>query len=233
MGARAAARRLLAGGVVAGPLFLGSVGAQMLLRDGFDVRRHGLSLLSHGDLGWVQISTFVVTGLLVEGLAVGLHLAPDRWGGAGPAQAMGAAGVGLILAGMFRVDAYGDFPPGLVHDAGARPGGAERVLHSAHGVLHGTEGVLHDVGTALAINAALVACVLLARRFARSGRRGWAGYCSGTAVVGAVLAWWPWGATSVRLVLVSLVLMVWVALVSARLRGVVVDHAPQSELRPR
>ncbi|TRW45275.1 DUF998 domain-containing protein [Georgenia yuyongxinii] len=210
------ARRLLGCGVVAGALFLGSIGAQMLLRDGFDVRRHGLSLLSHGDLGWVQVSTFVVTGVLVGGLAVGLSRTPPP-GGVGPALAMGAAGLGLVLAGVFRVDAYGGFPPGLAGDPAARPGG--------------TQSVMHDVGTALAINAALLACVLLARRFGRSGASGWAGYCWGTALAGAALAWWPSGATGVRLALVSLVLMVWVGLVSARLRGPAMDPAREHEAR--
>ncbi|WP_448071600.1 DUF998 domain-containing protein [Georgenia yuyongxinii] len=213
MSGRVPARRLLACGVVAGPLFLLAVGAQMLLRAGFDVRRHGLSLLSHGDLGWVQISTFVATGLLVVGLAVGIRRTPYPWGGTGPALATGAAGLGLVLAGVFRVHAYGDFPPGLVRGAAARAGGVESVMH--------------DVGTALAVNAAVLACALLARRFRRSGRRGWAGYCWATAVAGAVLAWWPWGATSIRLALVSLVLMVWVGLVSAKLRGLLADRLPE------
>jgi hypothetical protein len=38
---------------------------QMLVRDGFDIRRHALSLLTNGDLGWIQILNFVLTGLLV------------------------------------------------------------------------------------------------------------------------------------------------------------------------
>jgi hypothetical protein len=38
---------------------------QMLVRHGFDIRRHALSLLTNGDLGWIQILNFVLPGLLV------------------------------------------------------------------------------------------------------------------------------------------------------------------------
>ncbi|HEV2894210.1 MAG TPA: DUF998 domain-containing protein, partial [Actinomycetota bacterium] len=56
--------RLLACGIVAGPLFLAIGLTQAFTRDGFDLSRHPLSLLSLGDLGWVQIANFVVTGAL-------------------------------------------------------------------------------------------------------------------------------------------------------------------------
>jgi hypothetical protein len=46
-------RTLLACGVAAGPLFTGVSLLQVLARDGFDLGRHPLSLLSLGDAGWV------------------------------------------------------------------------------------------------------------------------------------------------------------------------------------
>ncbi len=55
-------RTLLACGVVAGPLYLIVGLTQALTRPGFDITRHDLSLLSNGDLGWVQISNFVLSG---------------------------------------------------------------------------------------------------------------------------------------------------------------------------
>ena len=56
-------RTLLACGVVAGPLYIVVGVIQMLIRPGFDIRRHELSLMSNGDLGWIQISNLVLTGL--------------------------------------------------------------------------------------------------------------------------------------------------------------------------
>ena len=56
--------RLLAAGIVAGPLFLVLWALQAFTRDGFDPGRHPISLLSLGDLGWIQIATFLVTGAM-------------------------------------------------------------------------------------------------------------------------------------------------------------------------
>jgi hypothetical protein len=39
--------------------------AQVVTRDGFDVRRHALSHLSNGTLGWIQIGNFLLSGALV------------------------------------------------------------------------------------------------------------------------------------------------------------------------
>ncbi len=57
----------------------------MLTHDGFDPRRHPLSLLSLDELGWIQITNFVVAGLLFVASAVGMRrvLHPGRgttWG---------------------------------------------------------------------------------------------------------------------------------------------------------
>jgi hypothetical protein len=46
-----AIKALLTGGVVAGPLFIMVGLLQAFTREGFDLRRHPLSLLSNGDLG--------------------------------------------------------------------------------------------------------------------------------------------------------------------------------------
>jgi hypothetical protein len=75
-------RALLACGVVAGPLFLVVALLQALTRDGFDLGRHPLSLLSLGELGWIQIANFVVAGLLSVASAVGMRrvLHPGRGG---------------------------------------------------------------------------------------------------------------------------------------------------------
>ena len=58
------AARLLTAGIAAGPLFLGVWAMQAFTRTGFDPSRHPLSLLSLGNLGWIQIANFAVTGAL-------------------------------------------------------------------------------------------------------------------------------------------------------------------------
>jgi len=75
-------RALLACGVVAGPLFVAVALLQVLTRQGFDLTRHPISLLSLGDLGWIQIANFVIAGLLAVAFALGLRraLRPGRGG---------------------------------------------------------------------------------------------------------------------------------------------------------
>jgi hypothetical protein len=65
-------RALLACGVASGPLFYIVAAAQMFTRPGFDIRHHAISLLSLGDLGWVQTSNFILTGVLALLCAVGM-----------------------------------------------------------------------------------------------------------------------------------------------------------------
>jgi hypothetical protein len=71
--ARRVTKSLLGWGVVAGPLYLAVGVAQALTRDGFDITRHPMSLLSNGALGWIQIANFVVSGLALLAFAVGLR----------------------------------------------------------------------------------------------------------------------------------------------------------------
>ena len=88
---------LLSGGLIAGPLFIGASYAQVLTRAGFDLERHAISMLSLGDLGWIQVTDFIGCGLLILALAVGirraLHPGPAAtWG----PLLVGAYGVGLV-----------------------------------------------------------------------------------------------------------------------------------------
>ena len=51
---------LLRCGIAAGPLYILVGLGQILTREGFDMRRHPLSLLSNGELGWIQIANFLL-----------------------------------------------------------------------------------------------------------------------------------------------------------------------------
>jgi hypothetical protein len=79
-------------GLVAGPLFLVATLIHAFTRAGFDLSRHPISLLSLGDVGWLQFATFVITGVTC---AVGMRRVMDSGRGAtwGP-RLIGALGVG-------------------------------------------------------------------------------------------------------------------------------------------
>lgn len=196
-------RALLACGVVAGPLFAGVSLVQVLTRDGFDLTRHPLSLLSLGDLGWLQIANFVLTGLLSVAFSVGLRRSPEAgWAGRFGPLLYGGFGVGMVLGGVFLAEPSDGFPP----DPPEGPAG----WHS----------LVHDVAAGVAIDLALVSCLLLARRFRRAGETGWAVYSLTTGVVGLVLSWWPdQDGISVRLALVVVLVLAWGTAVAARLRA--------------
>jgi hypothetical protein len=161
-------RALLICGLIAGPFYIVVGLIQALTRPGFDIMRHDLSLLANGDLGWIQITNLIVTGLLVVAFAFGVRQTFDTGRGRtwGPIL-LGVYGLGLIGAGFFTADPAFGFPPGTPADAHAI---------SWHGLLHficGGVGFL----------ALIAACFVLARRFATRGRRGWAAYSLATGVI--------------------------------------------------
>lgn len=157
-------RSLLGYGVIAGPVYVAVSLAQALTRAGFDPARDPWSLLSNGALGWIQITNFVLTGLMTAALAVGLRRAgTGRW----QPRLIGGYGVSLIAAGIFRADPVPGFPPGS-HAAPATV--------SWHGMLHlgfGSIGFL----------CLIAACLAAGRAAARRGERGWALFSRVTGVV--------------------------------------------------
>ena len=70
-----AVKQLLTLGAIAGPFYVGVALLQMAIREGFDIRRHPLSLMSNGELGWIQIANFLITGALVVTGAAGVKQA--------------------------------------------------------------------------------------------------------------------------------------------------------------
>lgn len=190
-------KSLLGYGVVAGPLYVAVALAQALTREGFDLSRHAWSLLANGDLGWIQITNFVVTGLMTVAAAIGLRRAsaPGRGSTWGPLL-IAAYGASLVGAGVFRADPAQGFPAGT----------PQLSTISWHGMLHFMVG-------AVGFLCLIVACFVLAARFARDGQprlawfsritavvflAGFAGIASGShgpttlAFVAAVLLVWAW-----------------------------------------
>jgi hypothetical protein len=160
---------LLLCGVVAGPLYVLAGAIQMLVRAGFDPTRHALSLMSNGDLGWVQIANFLVTGILVIACSLGMRqlLHPGRGGTLGPIL-VGLYGLGLIGAGIFVADPALGFPPGT-------PEGPPAVVTRA--------GMLHFVSGGVGFLGLIGACFVFARRFAAWQQRGWAVYSMATGLI--------------------------------------------------
>jgi Protein of unknown function (DUF998) len=200
-----ATRALLACGVVAGPLFVVVGLLQASSRDGFDLSRHQLSLLSLGELGWIQTTNFVVSGLLFLTGAAGMWrvLRPGRGGTWGPLL-VGGYGVGLLAAGVFAADPAFGFPPGT-------PEGAPDHL-SWHGALHFTL-------SSLGFLSLIVGCFVLARRFAAHGRRGWAAYSLTTAVAflaatAAIAARPNQGSVNVLFFVVAIFALGWVSVIA-------------------
>lgn len=166
-------RGLLGCGVIAGSLFIIVALVQAFTRPGFDIRRHPLSLLSLGDLGWIQVTDFIASGVLVLAFAIGARrvLYPGRAGTWGPLL-IGAFGLGLIIAGIFHPDPALGFPPGS-------PAGTPTTL-SWH-------NWLHTVGFAVSFLSVTAACFVFARRFSALSQRPWTVYCAATGALTPVL----------------------------------------------
>jgi len=162
-------RSLLLGGILAGPFYVLVGLVQILIRPGFDIRRHALSLMSNGDLGWIQIGNFIITGCLVTGTAVGLRRIQSQ-GRAGhwAALLLGVYGLGLIGAGLLVADPMDGFP------IGTPPG--PPISPSWHGPYHFVAG-------GIGFFALVAACLVFAGRFATLHRPGWAAFSFATGVL--------------------------------------------------
>jgi hypothetical protein len=153
-------RTLLGGGAAASPIFIAVAMVQAATRTGFDPVEHPLSLLSVGDLGWIQIANFVLSGLLFLAAAVGMRrvLSPGPASIWGP-RLIGAFGAALIVGGVFVSDPGLGFPPGT-------PQGVPDEL-SWHAMVHAGAPVVGFMALSLA-------CFVFARRSLRLGERRWA-----------------------------------------------------------
>ena len=204
-------KSLLAYGVVAGPFYVMLALAQALTRDGFELRRHEWSLLANGDLGWVQVTNLVLTGLMTVAFAMGVSRAlPTGRGARWAPRLLTAYGVSLVVAGVFRADPALGFPVGT-------PEGQGQV--SWHGMLHLAAG---GVG----FTFAAAACLLIGRRYAVEGHRDWATFSRVTAVVflaGFALVASSTGGTVANLAFTAAVILVWAwmaAVAADRYRGI-------------
>lgn len=150
------ARQLVIAGSLAGPVFVLTWLIQALTRDGYDVSRHPISLLALGDLGFVQIANFIVTGAIVFALGHGFRLLyTDGLGHVWIPRLVQITGAGLVAAGVFTADPGAGFPEG------APEGRPDYSLH----------GIAHELAFVVVMLAWTATLVILYRRFRRAGER--------------------------------------------------------------
>jgi hypothetical protein len=161
-------RIALIAGAIAGPLYVCVGTLEALMRRGFDIRIHSLSLLANGPGGWIHSAMLVVSGLLTLIGALGLASAQQHTGRRSYSMIIGLAvyGLGIATAGLLRADSAEGFP------IGTPPG--PPVVVTASGIGHLVAGGLGFLGL-------IVACLACARRSTKASDRAWAA-CS--AVVG-------------------------------------------------
>jgi hypothetical protein len=199
--ARGIRPRLLSG-LLAGPIFVGVTAAGVLTREGFDLRRNGLSQLSLGANGWIQVTNFVVAGVLSVAFGSGVRrlLADDRAGTWGPRLIWGYAS-GIAVTGVFLVDPGASFPPGTPDSI---PG------LSWH-------GAVHAVAPPAAFAFLIGACLVFSRRFVARRRWGWVAYCGLTAAAASALIFWPGGGGSIRSAIAVVLTSAWMTALAADL----------------
>jgi len=167
-------RGLLTCGVIAGPVFVAAAIVQILTRDGFDLRRHPLSLLSVGEHGWIQVTNFVLAGILSILFSIGMaRLLTDgpgsRWG----PRFCALFGIGLVIGGIFKADPALGFPVGA-------PEGYPSHLSS--------HAMVHAFAPPLAFLSLIGGLLVIARRFAAEGLRRTATFSRIAAAVCLVLS---------------------------------------------
>jgi hypothetical protein len=204
-------KSLLGYGVIAGPIYVVVAAAQMFTRAGYDPTRHAVSQLSNGGMGWIQIANFLVTGAMTIAAAVGVRraLGPGTQS-AWASGLLGAYGLGVFCAGIFRADPSDGFPPGT-------PSGMGEV--SWHGLTH-----LAIAG--LGFICLVAACMVMGAWFARVDEAGWAWYSRITGAVFGLsfiaLASGTGGAATVLMFTAAVVAAwVWLAAVSTKLYRIV------------
>jgi hypothetical protein len=191
-------RSLAIAGAAAGPLFAVLATVQVLLRDGFDLRRHPLSLLATGGPGIVQISNFILAGIGVLCLAVAVRRTITegvgrRW----LVPLIAVFGLGLVASGVFVMDPENGFPIGT-------PEGPAPAM-SWH-------GIAHIVAATTAFSGLAAACIVLTVRMIRRRAVGAAvlNACAALVFLAPVDPAWA----SVQLAVTALVAFIWTTAVA-------------------
>ncbi len=150
---------LLWAGVVAAALFVVVGAVEGALRPGYRATSMPVSALSLGSRGWVQVASFVITGLGMLACTIGVaRVLPGGVPGRGWAVGLLAAfSLGLVASGAFVMDP----PPGAAGTitADAAEGAAVRTWH----------GVAHDVAGFVVFLSLAAAMLILGAGLVRTG----------------------------------------------------------------
>jgi len=164
-----AIRLLLACGAIGPLLFIVVFLIEGATRPNYSAWHHFVSSLSQGEGGWMQITNFLICGVLVLCFAIGLRRVLHSGKGStwGPIL-LAIFGLCLIGAGFFVTDPLLGYPPGAPRTS----------------TVHGN---LHVLLSLVAFASLTAACFVLARRFAGDPAwRGWAFYSLATGILVAV-----------------------------------------------
>ncbi|MDE3725109.1 DUF998 domain-containing protein [Nocardiopsis sp. N85] len=190
----AVTRSLLGYGVLVGPFYLVVGLVHALLREGFDVTRHPLSLLTLGGTGWIQITNLVLSGLMVCVAALGVRRALGTARGArATALLLTVYGVCVLLSGVFVPDPMAGFPVGAT--APETPG--------VSGIAHLVMGAVGFLALAGAAVAGAVWARATERRGPAIGSIAAAVLIAGGFIVGAALAMVPGGVAGLWLAVLT------------------------------
>ncbi len=154
-------KKLLISGIIAGPLFTLSWLIAGATREGYSQLRHPISSLSIGNLGWTQITTFLVVGTLLFGFAIALkRIAIAQGLSVAGAHIIAFCALGLIGAGLFVSDPLSGYPSGL------------HTLRENRSL----SGILHDMFSAFLFIGYPFAAYKFARIFMKKKETYWAIY---------------------------------------------------------
>jgi hypothetical protein len=169
-------RLMLTGGIIAGPIYIIVGLAQILTREGIDITRHPLSMMSLGDLGWIQIANFILTGSLMLLAAIALRRLADadkrlRRGG----FLIGLYGLCVILGGIFSTDPSLGFPPGTP---------------DVYPETFSSHAFVHFIAGQIAFLSLIVATFIYGKYFAVNQQRKWATFSrlTGSTFLTAIIA---------------------------------------------
>jgi hypothetical protein len=156
--ARVQTAPLLWGGVIGAVGFVVVFLLEGFVRRGYDPVRLQVSYLSLGEGGWIQVASFLIAGVLVVGFGLGVRrVLRDGLGAKGVPIAIGVAGAGLVIAGVFSTMPAFGYPPGTP------PGFPSQIVATAY---------LHVVGALCFFGGLLSAPLLMARRMRADRARG-------------------------------------------------------------
>lgn len=150
--------RLLACGLIAGPVYVVATLIEAATREGFDITRHRFTLLTAGDFGWIHQANMVLAGFLTLLFALGVRrsLRTGRGATTGPVM-IALLGAAYAFGGLLTADPVLGMPPGTTADM----------------VQTTLAGWLQNLSRGVSTLILLVASVLLSSWFFGQGQRRW------------------------------------------------------------